>query len=256
MANPESFQTRAQREMETYNEGLKRATYNRVMAHADRLHARKRDARAGEIIARAPHDRALELGSRCWVKWLEAAGNFPSEFVCINISQRELNVGIEAARHTRLQPRFEIMDAHQLAFPDGHFDVVFGTGMLHHLELERALGEIRRVLKPGGVMLFLEPQDNNPIGRIVRRLTPAARTEDEMPFVSSTLALLKRYFDCTFHFEQLAAVPVGVMSAFLFRDPDNVATRAAFSLDEWLLTAVPTLGPYARYVLVEGHKPA
>jgi len=198
----------------------------------------------------------LELGSRCWVKWLEGADVVPSEFVCVNISQRELNVGIEAARHTRLQPRFEIMDAHALAFPDAYFDIVFGTGMLHHLELERALAEIRRVLKPGGLMLFVEPQDNNPIGRLVRRLTPAARTEDEKPFDKPTLRLLARYFDCTFHFEQLAAVPAGVLSALLFQDKDNFLTRAAFSLDGGLLTAFPALGPYARYVLVVGRKPA
>lgn len=37
MANPESFQTRAQREMKTYGIDLQRKTYNRILAHADTI---------------------------------------------------------------------------------------------------------------------------------------------------------------------------------------------------------------------------
>ena len=46
-----------------------------------------------------------------------------------------------------------------LPFPDGHFDVVLSTVMLHHLpgKLRRqCAGEIRRVLKPGGRVLAVD----------------------------------------------------------------------------------------------------
>ena len=52
-----------------------------------------------------------------------------------------------------------------LAFPEASCDVVFGVSVLHHLELDTALREIRRVLKPHGVMIFAEPLDINPLGR-------------------------------------------------------------------------------------------
>jgi SAM-dependent methyltransferase len=39
---------------------------------------------------------------------------------------------------------------------------VYGSSILHHLELDPALGEIRRVLKPGGRLVFAEPNMLNP----------------------------------------------------------------------------------------------
>lgn len=45
------------------------------------------------------------------------------------------------------------MDAHKLDFPENTFDVVYGAGILRHLDYARALLEILRVLRPGGAMI-------------------------------------------------------------------------------------------------------
>ncbi|HEX8690029.1 MAG TPA: methyltransferase domain-containing protein [Solirubrobacterales bacterium] len=46
-------------------------------------------------------------------------------------------------------------DAEQLPFEDESFDLVFGHAVLHHIpDLERALAEFRRVLRPGGAIAF------------------------------------------------------------------------------------------------------
>jgi ubiquinone/menaquinone biosynthesis C-methylase UbiE len=48
-------------------------------------------------------------------------------------------------------------DATAIRFPDGKFDAVFDFAALHHVQnWELALGEIRRVLKPGGAFYFEE----------------------------------------------------------------------------------------------------
>jgi ubiquinone/menaquinone biosynthesis C-methylase UbiE len=49
--------------------------------------------------------------------------------------------------------RFEVGSAYDLPFPDGSFDAVFANMVLHHLrEPVTALREMRRVLKPGGIV--------------------------------------------------------------------------------------------------------
>jgi SAM-dependent methyltransferase len=248
----QDIDARVEREKMAYEEGLRRRSYNRVFSHTHHLYRRKRSALAGEILRGVPHASVLELGCDVWVPFLEMNGIEPETLVCTNIAQRELDQGIETARRTRLRPEFRIMDAHKIEFPDHHFDVVCGISILHHLDLEVALREVRRVLKPGGLLLFAEPLDKNPVGRLVRRLTPQARTVDERPFRSAQLALFRKHFDCDFHFEQLLSVPLGIAAGFLFANPDNVVTRFAFRTDERLLRAFPRLGPYYRHVLIAG----
>jgi ubiquinone/menaquinone biosynthesis C-methylase UbiE len=54
---------------------------------------------------------------------------------------------------------FELAVAEQLPFPDGRFDVVLSTLMLHHLPRktrQQCATEIRRVLKPGGRVLAVD----------------------------------------------------------------------------------------------------
>jgi SAM-dependent methyltransferase len=48
-----------------------------------------------------------------------------------------------------------VTEAEVLPFGDESFDIVFGHAVLHHIpDLERAFGEFRRVLRPGGVIAF------------------------------------------------------------------------------------------------------
>lgn len=144
------------------------------------------------------------------------------------------------------------MDAHHLTFDNGYFDVVFGGAILHHLDLPVALSEVRRVLKPDGKICFYEPLDNNPIGKLVRFLTPEARTVDEQPFRFQELRMLREYFDVELSYQQFLSVPVGVVSGAIFSSPDNMLTRAAFAADQRLLKLVPWIGPLYRHFMIVG----
>src|SRR5262249_28595378 len=48
----------------------------------------------------------------------------------------------KAARRGLANVAFHHMDAEAMTFPAGAFDVAFGRGILHHLALERAYGEL------------------------------------------------------------------------------------------------------------------
>jgi SAM-dependent methyltransferase len=149
--------------------------------------------------------------------------------------------------------RFLVMDAEQMDFGDASFDVVFGSSILHHLDLERSLGEIVRVLRPGGVSIFLEPMAHNPAINVYRRLTPHLRTPDEHPLTLSDLERAKHFFartDYTFyHFLSLLAVPLRGTRPF------RSVLRALDAADRALFSRVPPARRLAWFVLLIGEHP-
>lgn len=67
--------------------------------------------------------------------------------------------------------RIVAADACEIALADNSFDVVLIDSVLHHIRnLDGCLKEIRRILKPGGVLCFMEPRDSFP-RRILDMLT-------------------------------------------------------------------------------------
>ena len=71
--------------------------------------------------------------------------------------------------------RVNLEDPHQL--PDGAFDAVCGVSVLHHLDLRRALPELRRKLKPQARFAFSEPNLLNPLNRHFIFSADASRRE-------------------------------------------------------------------------------
>lgn len=66
----------------------------------------------------------------------------------------------QACRDTRADIEVLHGDCANLPLPDAVADIVFCHQTFHHLvEQERALAEFRRVLKPGGILLFAESTD-------------------------------------------------------------------------------------------------
>ena len=77
------------------------------------------------------------------------------EAVCTDISPGMLAALEANARRLGLAVETAACDAEALPFDDESFDLVLGHAVLHHLpDLARAFGEFRRVLRPGGTVLF------------------------------------------------------------------------------------------------------
>ena len=78
----------------------------------------------------------------------------PGEVVGVDFqpSQVAQAQALSAARGV-MNARFEVADAYRLPFPDDSFDAVFAHAVLWHLrEPVQALAEIRRVLRPSGIV--------------------------------------------------------------------------------------------------------
>jgi SAM-dependent methyltransferase len=81
----------------------------------------------------------------------------PAPVIGIDI-QPALIARAQAAAHGRANLRFEVADLHRLPFVDASFDAVFANGVLMHLsEPMRALAEMQRVLRPGGIVGVRDP---------------------------------------------------------------------------------------------------
>ena len=136
---------------------------------------------------------ALEYGSgiNSYAHYLAEKG---SNVTGIDISEVAIKNCEERAirRGVTNETNFLLMDAEFPTFSSTTFDLVFGSGILHHLNIERALKEISRMLKPGGRAVFLEPLGHNPFIKALRKLTPNARTRDEHPLSASSICILIR----------------------------------------------------------------
>lgn len=138
-----------------------------------------------------------------------------------------------------------VADGEQLPFPDNSFDAIWGNAVLHHLDLDRAAAELKRVLAPGGVAVFCEPWGGNPFLSFARRRLPYPgkhRTPDEQPLRPTDLTPIQRHFPgLTITGYQLLGMagrvwkPLGRFGA----------------LDRPLLRMAPPLKSWCRYVVLE-----
>ena len=147
---------------------------------------------------------------------------------------------------------YQTMNAEEMTFSPNSFDLVFGRGIIHHLDLERCFASVHRVLKPGGRAVFWEPLGHNPVLNRYRTATPEARTPDEHPLLKSDFHLAERYFDVDtprfYGLTTIASVPIRdtVVGDALLKVTAAVDSLLFLSPIKWL----------AWYVRLELRKPA
>jgi ubiquinone/menaquinone biosynthesis C-methylase UbiE len=250
---------RAEREREIHNSGLKRGALDRVLNHLTYgPSSKRREDRLRDIMAEVSDKKVLEIGSSAWEVWIDRERGFPGELHCLNISEVEIQIGRKLADELHLADRIHchLMDAHKLTFADNSFDLVYGGAIFHHLDCPTAFREILRVLKPGGRFVMTEPLGMNPVAKIVRRLTPEARTIDEKPFDMVEFRLIRAIFGTAeFKAYDLMAVPTAVVSGLFLSKPYNRLTRLGDWIDRTLFAVFPFTRYWARQSLFELHKP-
>ncbi len=109
-------------------------------------------------------------------------------------SQEMVNTALLLAALHGVSIEGQQVNAHELPFPDGSFDCVYAANLLHHVDIERALREMHRVLKPGGAACFWDPLKHNPIINVYRRIASEVRTEDEHPLDISIVGFVRSLF--------------------------------------------------------------
>lgn len=96
-------------------------------------------------------------------------------------SPRMVDSAKKLAETSQVKIDTRVINAMDIDFPSNTFDIVYAANLLHHVDTNKTLTEIHRVLKPGGVACTWDPLKYNPIIKIYRRLARKFRTPDEHP---------------------------------------------------------------------------
>ena len=106
-----------------------------------------------------PDSALLELGCGTGYFTQEIAKT-GANIVAIDISPELLKIAENNVQDKNVS--FKEENAYNMTFEDNRFDYILGSSVLHHLDIKKAISEIYRVLKDGGVIAFTEPNMMNP----------------------------------------------------------------------------------------------
>lgn len=152
---------RLRREIEHHREIAEQAE---VVWNWDSPSGRRRAQRRASLLVEqaglAPGVRALELGCGSGI-FLEMAAASGARIRGLDLSQ-DLLAKARARLASVANASLDCGNAEQAPYRDATFDAVYGSSVLHHLSLPRALAETFRVLRPGGRIAFAEPNILNP----------------------------------------------------------------------------------------------
>ncbi len=132
------------------------SSYYDLLTPAERSGIRRRQI---ELAGLQPGEKVLEVGCGTGVLSFLAklAVGETGEVAGIDIAPKMVARAQEKADKANLEIAFQVASIDDLPYPDGQFDVVISSLMLHHLPLDikkKGLGEVHRVLADDG-RLFL-----------------------------------------------------------------------------------------------------
>ena len=100
----------------------------------------------------APGKDVLEVGVGMGADHLQWARARPRSLSGVDLTERAIGHTTGRIREAGFVSDLRVADAESLPFPDNSFDIVYSWGVIHHSpDTQRCLGEIFRVLRPGGV---------------------------------------------------------------------------------------------------------
>jgi ubiquinone/menaquinone biosynthesis C-methylase UbiE len=125
--------------------------------------------------------KILELGAGTGEYTKKVAKIFPkSKIVGLDISPGIISIARKKCE-TLKNTSFVVRSAYKTKYLDNKFDVVFGFYILHHLDIKKTITEAYRILKPGGLLFFYEPNILNPVVYIIKSNKSIKRIVGDSP---------------------------------------------------------------------------
>lgn len=175
------------------------------------------------------------------------------EFFGIDISSEAIRRATEIAKAADFQAKYLVADAEQTDFDPAFFGTIFGSGILHHLDVDKAARELSRLTSADGECVFFEPMGHNPLINLFRAMTPKLRTPDEHPLLAGDFEIMRRYFADVhvtyFCLTSLLAVPFRGTSLFA------KLNRSLSTLDESLFQRSEAIARWSWICVIRMSKP-
>ena len=77
---------------------------------------------------------------------------------------------------------------------DAQFDIIYAGNLLHHVDIDRTLSQMKPHLAPGGIIATWDPLAYNPVINIYRAIATGVRTADEHPLRADDIRLFRKHF--------------------------------------------------------------
>jgi len=171
----------------------------------------------------------------------------------IDISDYAIEFLRKEAEEEGLDIDYQVMNAEDMTFEDDYFDIIYGTGILHHLDLKSSFGNIAQKLRKDGTAIFIEPLGHNPIINGFRDKTPDIRTDDEHPLLMPDFKLAKNYFkkvDVQYFYLTTLGVPI----IFKKKQP-KFLINFCNAIDKGIFALLPFMRKHAWQVVVKFSEP-
>ena len=119
----------------------------------------------------------LEIGVGMGADHLEWAKALPRSLTGIDITDRAIRFTADRLRLYGLCSDLRVADAENLPFPDKSFDIIYSYGVLHHTpDTARAIQEVHRVLRPGGLAKIMIYHSRSLVGYMLWLRVRTSRT--------------------------------------------------------------------------------
>ena len=186
-----------------------------------------------------------------------------AEVCCFDLSAKNIEVTMKRASLNKVKVRGEVAVFEDLNYKDESFDLILGKNILHHIpDLEKAGGQIRRMLKKGGRAIFYELSAGNPILVFFRnnvigksRFILKLGTSDEHPLTEDEVEALSSVFNkrCRISYPKFRFF--GKFDRQVFRQRYRPVSFLLESMDKMIYIFFPPLRKYSYKILLEFSKP-
>lgn len=250
ISSPGHDAARLERERDYHNKAFAQDVRKSVDKFYETIES-SRDAHWHALMPLTPGVKVLEYGCGPGSAAFDLARQ-GAQVVGIDISDVAIAQSTAKAQAENLDIDFRRMNAEELEFGDNTFDIIVGSAILHHLDLDKAYGELYRCLKPGGKAVFIEPTGHNPLLNCYRKLTPRLRTVDEKPMKRRDFRKASDYFSevQVSYFNLFTTAAVFFRKRSYFKDLLVMLDR----LDRWSFRWIPGLKYWGWMAVMILHK--